>query len=178
MTDVDAALLAALLRESMAKGQQPNLKISSDSMYPLLERGDVIILESVTLEQIRPGDLLTITTDLHLLTHRYYGQQNSTTGVQLLTRGDRLLLFDQPRPTACLIGRVTARRRQDKVLSLQRGRGRWLNRQLGCWAQIEVRSLQLGPQQAKPSLGVYGRLRRRLLWFSAKWLTKFIDSIN
>ena len=178
MADVDATLLAALLRESMRKGQQPQLTINSNSMAPLLQSGDQIILASVTLEQIQPGDLLTLTTEPSLLTHRYWRQWQHANTVYLLTRGDRPLLFDRPWPVDLLIGRVVARQRQGKVLSLQQGWGKWLNDKLTWLATLESHWFGIHPEQPAPLLTRTSHLKRRFIWFGAKLLTRFVDIIN
>jgi signal peptidase I len=175
---VDATLLAALLRESMEKGQQPQLAINSNSMAPLLQSGDLIILASVTLEQIQAGDLLTLTTEPDLLTHRYWKQWQQADTVYLLTRGDRPLLFDKPWPVDCLLGRVVARQRQGKVLSLQQGWGKWLNDKLTWLAMIESHWFGIHPGQPTPVLTRPSHFKRNFIWFGAKLLTRFVDIIN
>ena len=178
MADVDAALLAALLRDSLSKGQQPRLTINSNSMTPLLRQGDEIIIESVTLEQLEPGDILTLTTDSYLLTHRYWGQEQQEGNTYLITRGDQPLVFDPLWPTAALMGRVLARQRQRKVLALDAGWGKWLNGRLTILAMAEAHYLALSPGQPAPILTVYQRIQHRLRWYGAKLLTYLIDIIS
>lgn len=178
MADVDATLLAALLKESIGKGQQPQLTINSNSMAPLLRSGDRIILGSVTLEQLRPGDLLTLTIEPYPITHRYWGQWHHADAIHLLTRGDRPLLFDRPWPVDCLIGRVVARERQGKLLSLQQGWGKWLNDRLAWLVRAESQWLGLYPEQPTPRLTRAGNCQRRFVWFGAKLLTRFVEIIN
>lgn len=178
MADVDAALLAALLRESLGKGQHPRLTIISSSMTPLLRRGDGIILESITPGQLQPGDILTLTTESYLQTHRYWGQQHQAGNPYLLTRGDQPLIFDKPWPEESLIGRVVARQRQGKMLSLREGWGKWLNTQLARLATAECQRLALSPQQVAPTFTLYQRRQHQLLWFGAKLLTNLVDIIT
>jgi signal peptidase I len=178
MADVDAALFAALLRESLHKGEQPRLTISSSSMTPLLRRGDEIILESVTVGQLRPGDILTLTTDSFLQTHRYWGQWQEAGDSYLLTRGDQPLLFDDPWPETALIGRVAARWRLGKMLPINKGWGQWLNRQLTRLATAESHRFTLIPGHPAPTLTRLQHLQRRSWWFGANVLTGFVDIIR
>jgi len=178
MADVDATLLAALLRESMRKGQQPQLTIDSNSMAPLLQIGDQIILASVTLEQLQPGDLLTVTTEPYLLTHRYWRQWPHADTVYLLTRGDRPLWFDRPWPADCLLGRVVARQRQGKILSFRQGWGKWLNDKLTSLATLEIHWFGIHPERPAPLPTYASYLKRRFVWLGAKLLTGFVDNIN
>ncbi len=172
MADVDATLLAALLKESLQKGQHPRLTVTSRSMTPLLQPGDEIILELVTFEQLQPGDILTVKTENHLQTHRYWGSGEQG---HLLTRGDQSLEFDKPWPVDDLIGRVHTRQRQDKVLSLRGGWGQWLNRQLTRLLTAEWRWLFPAPEQTSMIILFLRRLTHRLLRLAAKILTIFVD---
>ena len=178
MADVDAALLATLLRESLHKGQHPRLTINSSSMIPLLRCGDKIILESVTLGQLQTGDILTLTTKSYLQTHRYWGHHEQGGRLTLLTRGDQPLLFDKPWLIEDLIGRVVGRQRQGKLLSLSDGWGKWLNSQLIKLATAESYWFSLTPGQAPPLLTSRERFKRRSFWYGAKLLTAFVDIIN
>jgi signal peptidase I len=178
MVDLDAALLATLLRESLQKGQHPRLTITSNSMTPLLHQGDEILLESITLGQLQPGDILTITTETYLQTHRYFGQKQQAGTPYLLTRGDQPLTFDTPWAMASVIGRVMARQRHSKMLFLHHGWGKWLNTQLSGLATAESHWYAIIPEQPAPILTPYQRRKRYLFWFAAKLLTNFVDSLN
>ena len=178
MADVDATLLAPLLRESLQKGQHPQLIITSNSMTPLLQRGDKIILEFVTIEQLQPGDILTLTTESHLQTHRYWGMEERAGTSYLLTCGDRPLSFDPLWPIGSLIGRVIARQRKGKRMSLHEGVGKWLNNQLSKLATAKLNWFNIFPGQTVPLLTPYQHLKRHSLWFVAKLLTGLVDFIN
>lgn len=144
MTQPDAALLASMLQESMQRGETPSLTLTSDSMLPLLRRGDQVQVEPVTAAQLRPGDVVTLVDErdrTQLLTHRYWGRIAQDDGRTLVTRGDRPLWFDPPCPERNLVGRVMARRRDGRYLSLEDGAGAWLNRRLAWLAQVEMRWL-------------------------------------
>jgi signal peptidase I len=139
MAHTDNALLAELLKESMSKGIHPKLTINSNSMTPLLWCGDEILLEPITIDQIESGDLLTLTTESDLLTHRYWRRLVQEGQEFLITRGDRPLLFDAPVRPEQIIGRVCVRLRNGRQLHLCHGRGNWLNRQLAHLARAESR---------------------------------------
>lgn len=142
MTQIDAALLAAMLQESMQQGERPSLTITSNSMYPLFQQGDQVIIEAVQIENLRPGDIITLLDAQdasQLLTHRYWGTVQHKQHRTLITRGDRPLWFDPPHTETDLIGRVVGRHRNGKKLSLTTGAGRWLNHWLSRQAILESR---------------------------------------
>ncbi|MBE2197015.1 MAG: hypothetical protein IAE79_00295 [Anaerolinea sp.] len=177
---LDAPLLANMLQESLRHNQRPTLTISSDSMLPLLRRGDQVTLEPVAPAQLQPGDIITCLHNAHLLTHRYWDTAVSATQPHLHTRGDRSLQADAPTPTTDLIGRVTQRTRGKRTLSLQTGAGLWLNRAL---ANLARREWQWLANAATPqptwrvralhrAVLLYGSL---LTWLAAAWAKKGVQ---
>jgi signal peptidase I len=162
MSAIEPIVLAALVRESLQKGQPTRLTVSSNSMAPLLRPGDEIVLEPVTGADLVVGDILTLASAQGLLTHRYWATQNDSTGLHLLTRGDRPLVFDPPWPQEAVVGRMVARVRGGRELALTTSRGRRLNRHLVWLAKMEYRlwgSRGDRAVQIRPSLVV--RLLRR-----------------
>jgi hypothetical protein len=134
MTNSNTALIADMLRQSMANGQMPFLTISSNSMAPLLKTGDQVGLEAVEPGQLRAGDIITLVQEGHLLTHRFWGLDGQG---RLHTRGDRPLAPDAPGKADQLLGRIVVRRRQNRELSLQTGIGRRLNHHLAWLVRVE-----------------------------------------
>lgn len=132
----EAELSATLLRRALAANGRTWLTVSGRSMAPLLHPGDQILLEPVTLAALRPGDILTVSTPHGLLTHRL--RRASADG--LLLAGDRLLWPDPPCAQTAVVGRVIARRRHKKLLSLTSGPGRRLNAALAFLARARPRS--------------------------------------
>ena len=140
---VKPEVLADLLRQGMSQGQRPFLVITSGSMRPLLRINDAVQLEPVTGEALCPGDLITIQDRNTLITHRFCGWWQGEGGQYLLTRGDRSLAMDAPWPPTLLVGRVVARRRQNRWVSFQTGGGRWLARYVARSAAAEQRLFRL-----------------------------------
>ncbi|MCD4738649.1 MAG: hypothetical protein K8R89_05245, partial [Anaerolineae bacterium] len=80
------------------------LRVSGRSMYPTLQLGDEVLVESVTATEIRAGDWIVVRTPGGPLLHRFL--KFSHTG-QLLTKGDALRAPDPPWEPESLLGRVT-----------------------------------------------------------------------
>jgi len=108
-------------------------------MSPLLRRGDKILLETITPEQLKSGDIITLVWPESLVTHRYWAREGEPPAQRLWTRGDRPLVFDKPWPPEALIGRVNGRSRNGRTLSLTNGIGRRLNHHLAWLADLEFR---------------------------------------
>jgi len=182
MTQIDTAALADLLKELLAAGRQMTLTVSSDSMAPLLRPGDQVVVTPVSLDLLTPGDVVTMTAVPDLLTHRFWGLSPDGSP-RLLTRGDRPLTFDSPRPVSDLIGRIYLRRRDGADLALDKGLGGWLNRHLAWLAAAEWRWLaQAAPPVSKtipavPQRRLSIRLIRRLIYAWACLLTAVIGRL-
>lgn len=193
MSEIDPALLAELLREALAEGKLPFLTVISNSMSPLIRRGDQIRLAPVTADQLQPGDIIVYKGPANLITHRYWGFLSEKGQTRLVTRGDRPQHFDKPIPSACLVGQVIGRRRKQHFLDLAGGTGKWLNNHLANLARVEIRLFAGSPglsattQAQLPKAGgrmsnstnnLLVRLIRRFLYSWAIILTLIISLIS
>lgn len=129
--------LAELLQQSLQNNRQAMLTVTSNSMAPLIRRGDEVLI--VAIERPSAGDIITFTTKSGLLTHRFWGFLQKEEGDFLLTRGDKPLLFDSPTPATNILGLVVKRQRHGRWLHLKQGRGRWLNQHLARLAAFDNR---------------------------------------
>lgn len=115
----------------------PFLTVTSNSMSPLLRKGDLVGLTAPAVEQLAAGDIIVLTGSGHFTTHRYWNSQFAGGRNWLVTRGDRPLKFDPPWSQEQYVGRVVVRRRGRRALWLDRGPGRWLNARLSDLARLE-----------------------------------------
>jgi signal peptidase I len=193
MSEIDPALLADLLREAMRKGKLPFLTVVSNSMSPLIRRGDQIQIAPKTAEQLQPGDIIVYKGPANLITHRFWGFLSEKEQTRLVTRGDRPQHFDSPIAPANLVGQVIGRRRKQHFLDLAVGRGKWLNNHLANLARLEIRlfakpiSLSPSSQVQLPKSGghlsnspnnLLIRFIRRFLYSWAIILTLIISTIS
>lgn len=178
MVNPDLAVLTGLLNDGMVAGQIPFLRVTSGSMRPLLQVGDEVGLQSVTLGQLQPGDIVVLSDRDQILTHRFYGTQCAGALPVFLTRGDRVLRFDKVWTADQLLGRAVVRRRREQMLWLDYGLGRWLNKTLAQISQFEGRALNITPSQdtlSRPPVQHVARLSFRAL---AEALTQAVEAYN
>ncbi len=142
-------------------------------MSPLLRLGDKILLETITPEQLKSGDIITLVWPNSLVTHRYWAKEGEPPAQRLLTRGDRPLVFDKPWPADALIGRVYGRSRNGRLLPLTHGAGLRLNHHLAWLANLEFRwwGQSTGPRLIRPHW-----IRRGIRGLLYAWAT-FITGI-
>lgn len=130
ISNIQTQQLYSLLQERLQSGASVTVQVTSHSMWPLLSAGDNIIIVQTSTNQLQPGDIITFLTDQGLLTHRFWGFVPQQEPLHLLTRGDQPRSFDPPTAATHLLGRVVACQRRSRLLRLDVGAGRWLDRQL------------------------------------------------
>ncbi|RMG89235.1 MAG: hypothetical protein D6706_21730 [Chloroflexi bacterium] len=167
MNNIHPSVLANMLRESMAKGMSPSLIVFSNSMSPLLRRGDQVWLTSINENELQPGDIVTVVAPEELLTHRFYGFRDNC----LITGGDRSLGFDAPWPKEALLGKVVACQHNGRFLSLLIPPGRQLAQYLGWLAYHEKQWFSTPPT-------LITKFIHRLIWGWAWLLTTFVLAIR
>jgi signal peptidase I len=186
MSKPDTDHLAALLRDSLQNGRQPQLTVTSNSMAPLIRAGDLIVIAAAGAN-LQPGDIITFENSSGLLTHRFWGflSGNDHDRPLLITRGDKPLWFDPPLEPANVVGRICARQRGKQMLNLETGRGKWLNHHLAWLAAFENRGIiskvllngdaMVQPQKTDIPLG-----KRLVHWALYSWavaVTAVIDLV-
>jgi signal peptidase I len=82
-------------------------RISSDSMAPTLQPGDLVELIPVRYDELATGDLLTVRAGDILLCHRLIENYAADDGtLWVVTKGDRSTDNDSPVPAEHIVGRV------------------------------------------------------------------------
>jgi hypothetical protein len=123
--------------------QTAQMTVAGHSMSPLLNIGDVVGLQMIDLAEIKTGQVITFrdpNDPAGLLTHRVAAiNGDGQTGLFLLTRGDRIMMFDKPLKEDDLVGRVVWRERNGRRLQLEQGSGARLSNILGKISEIQRR---------------------------------------
>jgi signal peptidase I len=103
------------------------IKVTSESMAPLLRPGDYVLVKPVQPDDLARGDLVVVQRGGELVTHRLVGMGTG----EWLTKGDRLYVFDPPLQKEAILGTVADVIRDGLVINLQTQRWRRINRSLG-----------------------------------------------
>jgi signal peptidase I len=156
------------------------LRVNGDSMAPLLQPGDSVLVAAVAPALIERGDLILFRRTGEVVTHRVVAK--SCTGWR--TKGDNRRHLDPAVGSQEILGRVVAIERGAGKIDLQKGRWRATNRVLGLigWAEGSLWRVgaalkaRLGRMQAGQGLGWVGRvivgpftLIKRLISLIAGW---------
>jgi hypothetical protein len=133
--------LGDILKESIDQGKTPSLTVISDSMAPLLQRDDIVGLQEIDRSQLNNGHIITFVyphKPEDIITHRIAGTTQIDGQTKLITWADRTLMFDFPVEMNDVIGQVVWRKRNGRLLLLDRGQGAWLSNKLSKLATREL----------------------------------------
>ena len=194
MVDLEPGLISDLLRQSMEEGKAPYLNVISDSMSPLIVSGDQVQISSASHDSLNVGDVVVVQGSKELLTHRFWDLITVDHKVQIITKGDRPQHFDHPHDAGTLVGLVTARRRNQRLMDFTQGAGKWLNRRLITLARLDYQLFSTSVPSTSKTDGVamtrdgmfaltsrenFGHLMiRRTIYGFAKLLTVLVQKLD
>lgn len=87
-------------------------------MYPYFRSGDVIYIEKVPFQDLKPGEVIVFRREDRWVAHRYIKRKDSDSHAVITTRGDACLRYDEAVSEANYVGKVVMRKRKDTAISL------------------------------------------------------------
>ncbi len=116
------------------------LRVSSDSMRPLLRIGDEVVVQRVDPHTLQPGDVLVVQRRGDWITHRLVAVDDHGWH----THGDNTRYADEPASAAEIIGRVIAIERETQTIDLQQPHWRTVDRRINRVQRFQLRVLAMG----------------------------------
>jgi hypothetical protein len=146
-------------------------------MAPLVELGDVVLIQRADWEDLRRGDLLLVEQGGDFLVHRLVAADAH--GVR--TKGDNASHADLPLAPQAVLGRVAAVEKGGRRIELDRGRWPAVNRLLGLlgWGEVQIFTAGRAVKQRLFSTQS-GRWALRLASLAATpfcWLTRLLVKV-
>ena len=92
------------------------LGVTGSSMMPAVQPGDVLVIRSVDLDEVSPGEIVLAARGSRWFAHRVLGHVRSPEPY-LITRGDRLRQDDPPVFRSDLLGTVTSVERHGRPVA-------------------------------------------------------------
>ena len=80
----------------------PMAAITSQSMWPVLKRGDLVFVRKVALDDLKQGDVVVYRTEQSFIIHRVIKKGKGT----ITTKGDASVEADQPIEFGSIVGAV------------------------------------------------------------------------
>lgn len=152
-------------------------RVVSNSMYPLIERGDQVLVERAILHKVHFGDIAVFRRNGTLMTHRVLRKCKFNGEYHFLEKGDATLQSSLV-PAKNIIGWVIAIRNSGKTILTMSGSGRRLQLTLACisyaslhlWVMLEYcltlgRRVTYQPRGGAAFNRFHSLLYRITLWF-------------
>ncbi len=117
-------LIASLFIQALREGQSLWFRVASNSMFPLLRKGDEVYIQPAQAYEIRLGEITAFETSSGLIIHRIISIQHTPTGIRLLQMSDVELLTSWVKEQA-VVGRVISIRRENRQIDLQSSIAKW-----------------------------------------------------
>jgi signal peptidase I len=129
-------VVTGLVREQLKRGALVRLRVAGDSMAPLIEAGDVVLVQRVNAEELRRGDLLVVEEAGSFLVHRAVAISSN----RLRTKGDNVRYADPAVTVHDVLGRVAMVEKAGGRIDLYAGQWPVVNRVLGLLGWCEMRT--------------------------------------
>jgi signal peptidase len=105
-----------LRKEAISKGHSVQTVASGYSMFPFLRKGDLLTVEPVPMETIKPGDIVVFESNERWFAHRVIRISKRNNEIQFLLRGDTNLKFDPVVYEENYCGKVSSFQRGKKAI--------------------------------------------------------------
>lgn len=129
--------VAEAIREIILKGKELKMTVKTDSMLPLLNPGDKILLRKCRDDNLLCGDVIVYMIDYVSYVHRFIFKKKRDDRFFLITKPDKAFFFNTPIPLNQLIGRIIAVEKKRFNINLESAFWKAINRFLGLFSFLE-----------------------------------------
>lgn len=103
MNNISTQDIHSILHRSFCEGHQVRLRVIGKSMLPFIQKGDWLVVESVTdSEMLKKGDIILFSRGREFVVHRIVELQDK----EIITQGDWSRIRDLPISNRDVIGKV------------------------------------------------------------------------
>lgn len=92
--------------------------LSGTSMTPFLFQGDIAVIEKISIEKLKRGDIIAFKIHEQFIAHRLIKKIDKSNCTTLITKGDSCKEFDTPFNVSYLIGKVNLVKRKNTVIDM------------------------------------------------------------
>lgn len=129
-------LILNLIETELKIGDQIRFNVTSNSMQPIMEIGDSIVVEVIPGKDVKIGDIIVIKRLDDFLTHRVIYKTNDG----WVTKGDNNTLLDPPVQPENFIGCVRNVQQDNQMINLEARKWRYINFLLAKLGVLETRA--------------------------------------
>jgi len=161
-----------IIREQLTLQKQIRLRVISNSMAPVIYADDEIIIESIQVAKLMPGDIIMFDRGADYCTHRFVIRLKNGFGTRVVTKGDQLSSFDTPFSECRVIGKVKEIHSKKKRIDLCRKDYRLFHLIYGRVLQFQWRLMMTILQPARR--GIAHAICRRLFFVTNRCFSNLI----
>jgi hypothetical protein len=137
------------------------LTVASNSMRPVLQAGDGVVVEPIDPYALQPGDVIVVQRGGEWITHRLVAFDEHGWH----THGDNTCYGDEAASAAQIVGRVIAIERNDQTIDLRQPRWRAIDRRINRVQRVQLRVLAAARASGGTrSHGIQHRLAALINW--------------
>ena len=129
-------IIADMIKSELHDGDKISFIVASNSMHPIIGKGDTVVTEIIPGNRVKRGDILTIKMNDHFLVHRAIIHINDV----WLTKGDNNTLPDPTVPMDHFIGRVITVQKTNKSINLESSKWQYINPVIAKIGELESRA--------------------------------------
>jgi signal peptidase I len=137
--------ILASLKEALSAGLSPRLTVISESMSPLLTKGDIAVVTPWDPSKGQVGDIIVFENDCELTTHRVIICRGHT----VLTRGDNAVKADPVLEGDHILGSVKEIHKSSQMIDLETNAWKWTNYLAGKLSYLQYHSRNQITQNAE-----------------------------
>ena len=157
---IDTELSDRLWMDLYLKKGSGWLAVQTDSMSPLIQPGNQVLISRVTPEQISRGDVIVFKRKDNLYVHRVMKKWQTRTGIQFIEKGDNTYLYGRCSHNS-VIGLVIAVK-GNHIYWLTSSSGLIINRALSAWFYWTLVIITLLKSSRNRGIRKTGGILRRL----------------
>ena len=155
-------LIKDMIDSELSIGDQIQFRVVSNSMAPIIEIGNSVVVNVAEVDTIKCGDIIVIKREDDFLTHRAIHSNEDG----WLTKGDNSVLFDPLTKAEQIIGSINAIYKGNQPINIQTSRWVRINLAIAKMSGIEANAFAIHPKMRYPfRLGIKV-FQRYILWRS------------
>jgi len=153
-------LIKDLIDIELSIGDQIQFRVVSNSMAPIIEVGDSVLVNISEFDAIKRGDIIVIQREDDFLTHRAIKLKDGG----WLTKGDNSVFFDPLSKAENIIGYVVSVEKGNQPIEFQTSSWARNNRILAKFSELEAKAFAFHSKMRYPfRLGIKV-IQRYLIW--------------
>lgn len=134
--------LSAIVRETLASGEEVRFTAATDSMRPMIAPGDTVLVKGTRERDMNRGDIVLYKEGPHLCIHRLLYKELIGEKTILITKGDSSLQMDSPLLMKQFLGKVVAVEKGRCKINLQHLFWQILSKIIAIFSLIEAISIK------------------------------------